>query len=70
MDNLEEQQHQEGITGTTILKDLYLEGQKEKAKTQSKKLKKPKGTWKFFRRILNFKYQKCELGVKEHNWEE
>ncbi len=70
MDNLEEQQHQEGTRGTTILKNLQLEGQKEKAKTQSKKLKKPKGTWNFFRRILNFKYQKYELGVEERNWEE
>ncbi len=48
MDNLEKQQHEEGTRGTTILKNLQLEGQKTKAKTQSKKLKNQKQHGKVF----------------------
>ncbi len=48
MDNLEEQHHQKGTRGTTILRDLQPEGQKAKAKTQNKKLKNQKQHGKVF----------------------
>jgi len=45
-------------------------GLESKGQNTKQKIKKPKATWKGFRRILNFEYQEHELGVEECNWEE